>query len=110
MFVLDLDREVSASPYFVPHSLQRNLADGDSWVVSGTLGDGWYEGEIALETGFCSRITFADEWFAPSLLKDFLNRYGREEIHRALIRALDSSAFGAAGALSPPPRGYRTTV
>ncbi len=104
MFVLDLDREVSASPYFVPYHLQRNLADGDSWVVSGILGDGWYEGEIALETGCHSHITFADDWFAPKVLETFLNRYGREELHRALIRALESGDF------SPPAKGDRTAI
>jgi hypothetical protein len=57
-------------------------------VISGILGDGWYEGEVAVEVGDRQGVTFADEWFDRLALKDFFNRVDRDRICTALYQAL----------------------
>lgn len=88
MIVLQLEQEVAASPYFVAHHLQRGSAGVGSWVVSGTLGDGWYEGEVTVELGARSDVTFADEWFDPAALQEFFGRIDRDQICGALLQVL----------------------
>ncbi len=100
MIVLRLEQEVAASPYFVIHHQEPSSSGGPTWVVSGILGDGWYEGEVAVEIGARQGVTFADEWFDRPALNDFFNRIGRDEICAALYQALTStdtgSSFGGA--------------
>jgi len=88
MIVLHLEQEVAASPYFIVHHLQRRSEGPHGWVVSGTLGDGWYEGEVAVEIGSRQAVTFADDWFAPAVLAEFFQRVDREQLCSALYQAL----------------------
>ena len=88
MIVLQLEQEVAASPYFVIHHQEPSSSGESTWVVSGILGDGWYEGEVAVEVGACQGVTFADEWFDRLALNDFFNRVDREQVCAALYRAL----------------------
>lgn len=88
MIVLQLEQEVAASPYFVARHLQRGSGGAGSWVVSGTLGDGWYEGEVTVETGSRSEVTFADEWFDPAALQGFFDRIDRDQVCSALFQVL----------------------
>lgn len=88
MIVLHLEQEVAASPYFIVHHLQRRSEGARGWVVSGTLGDGWYEGEVAVEIGPRQAVTFADDWFAPAVLAEFFQRVDREQLCSALYQAL----------------------
>lgn len=88
MIVLSLEQEVAASPYFIVHHVQRRTEGTPGWVVSGTLGDGWYEGEVAVEVGSRQAVTFADDWIAPAVLAEFFQRVDREQVCDALYRAL----------------------
>lgn len=88
MIVLHLEQEVAASPYFIVHHLQRRAEGAPGWVVSGTLGDGWYEGEVAVEVGPRQAVTFADDWIAPVALAEFFARIDREQLCNALFQAL----------------------
>lgn len=91
MIVLCLEQEVAASPYFVIHHQEESFAGSGTRIVSGTLGDGWYEGEVAVEVGDRQGVTFADEWFDRNGLQAFFDRVGREQICAALFQALDST-------------------
>lgn len=91
MIVLCLDQEVAASPYFVIHHQEESISGTPTWVVSGILGDGWYEGEVAVEIGDRQGVTFADEWFDRAGLHAFFDRVGREQICTALYQALASA-------------------
>lgn len=91
MIVLCLEQEVAASPYFVIHHQEESSSEAATWVVSGTLGDGWYEGEVAVEIGAGQGVIFADEWFDPAGLRAFFDRVGRDQICRALYQALASA-------------------
>jgi hypothetical protein len=91
MIVLCLEQEVAASPYFVIHHQELSSAGGPTWVVSGILGDGWYEGEVAVEIGARQGVTFADEWFDRPALHAFFDRVGRDQICSALYQALASA-------------------
>lgn len=94
MIVLRLEQEVAASPYFIVHHLQRRAEGAPGWVVSGILGDGWYEGEVAVETGPRQAVTFADDWIAPTVLAEFFQRVDREQVCDALYRALAEVSGG----------------
>jgi hypothetical protein len=88
MIVLQLEQEVAASPYFVIHHQEPSPSGASTWVISGILGDGWYEGEVAVEVGARQGVTFADEWFDRLALNDFFNRVDRDRICAALYQAL----------------------
>ncbi len=89
MIVLCLEQEVAASPYFVVHHQEESFSGSGTRIVSGTLGDGWYEGEVAVEIGDQQGVTFADEWFDRNGLQAFFDRVGRDQICTALFQALD---------------------
>ncbi|APG27288.1 hypothetical protein A7E78_05195 [Syntrophotalea acetylenivorans] len=105
MIVLCLEQEVAASPYFVIHHQEESWSGAPTRVVSGILGDGWYEGEVAVEVGDRQGVTFADEWFDRAGLQAFFDRVGRDQVCAALYQALDSperkSPFG--GETEPKP-------
>lgn len=90
MIVLRLEQEVAASPYFVIHHQEESVFGAPTRVVSGILGDGWYEGEVAVEIGERQGVTFADEWFDRAGLQEFFDRVGRDQICSALYQALAS--------------------
>ncbi len=94
MIVLQLEQEVAASPYFIIHHQELSSLEASTWVISGILGDGWYEGEVAVEIGAHQGITFADEWFNRLALKDFFNRVDRDQICAALYQALACTDTG----------------
>lgn len=91
MIVLCLEQEVAASPYFDIHHQEESSSGASTWVVSGILGDGWYEGEVAVEIGDQQGVTFADEWFDRTGLHAFFDRVGRDQICNALYQALASA-------------------
>lgn len=107
MIVLQLEQEVAASPYFVIHHQELSSSEASTWVISGILGDGWYEGEVAVEVGPRQGVTFADEWFNRLALKDFFNRIDRDQICAALYQAL---AVTDTGGTSNRPAGAEQAV
>lgn len=92
MIVLHLDQELSASPYFDIHHVQRCDGKVSGWILSGTLGDGWYEGEVSVTVGARPSVAFADEWFDPAALGEFLARVDREQLCNALYHAVEDLA------------------
>jgi hypothetical protein len=92
MIVLKLDRETAGTVYFDIHHLHlRQERDQARYVASGTLGDGWYEGEIAVTLGDPWQVTFADEWLDWEALQEFFSRVAREEVCAALAATLDGA-------------------
>ncbi len=92
MIVLKLNRETAGTVYFDVHHLHlRQEKDQARYVASGTLGDGWYEGEVAVTLGAPWQVTFADEWLDREALEEFFNRVAREEVCAALAATLDGA-------------------
>ena len=56
--------------------------------VSGTIGDGCYEGEVVVEIGGNESVTFADAWLGGSGFSEFLDRCNVASIEEALIESL----------------------
>lgn len=92
MIVLKLDRETAGTVYFDIHHLHlRHEKDQARYVASGILGDGWYEGEVAVTLGDPWQVTFADEWLDREAMREFFSRVAREEVCAALAATLDGA-------------------
>lgn len=57
--------------YFDIHSAERL---GRCLCISGTVGDGSYEGEVLVELGNRESVTFADAWLRSDGYKEFIER------------------------------------
>jgi len=68
--------------YFDVYSAERQ---GRGLRISGTIGDGCYEGEVLVEVGRNDSVTFADAWLGGSGFAEFLSRCGAEAIEQALL-------------------------
>ncbi|MEZ4598836.1 MAG: hypothetical protein R2940_03485 [Syntrophotaleaceae bacterium] len=98
MIVLDVQQETTGAVYFDIHHLevQKNRKK-PCYLMAGTLGDGWYEGEVSVSFDDQMDVTFADEWLDRSSLEDFFRRVRREDICAALSGILQETI----GSLSP---------
>jgi hypothetical protein len=93
-------------------------------VVSAIVGDGWYEGEIAVHLGGEVSVVFADQYLDEQGIAAFFKRFDRERLERAICGAVSSLVFSYGGsrgrkkvlayrhegcvlALSPMPQGHR---
>ncbi len=66
-------------------SIHRVEEDGGSSVsLHGTIGDGYYEGEVLIEIGAQIVVTFADAWLDRAALEEFFHRVERSEVESAL--------------------------
>ncbi|MDO3379530.1 hypothetical protein [Geoalkalibacter halelectricus] len=82
------------SLYLDIHHVELNSGGGDlRMVVSAVLGDGWYEGEVAVEIGPRSGVTFADAYLDEQRMADFFTRVDRAELERALVDAVGTLVF-----------------
>ena len=61
--------------------------------VSGTLGDGHDEGEVLVEIGSMSEVTFVDEWLPGTKVPAFVAEVGRETVGAALVEAVAELLF-----------------
>ncbi len=109
MIVLGIPQETGGAVYFDIHHLQVSRQEEDPlYVASGTLGDGWYEGEISVTLGEELEVTFADEWLDQSSMREFFTRVGREEVCAALAETLGTVQFYVALSEGPqltnPPK------
>jgi hypothetical protein len=52
--------------------------------LHGTMGDGYYEGEVLIEVGAGIDVTFADAWLDRSALDEFFRRAVRTDVEAAL--------------------------
>ncbi len=89
------------------HHQELSSSEESTWVISGILGDGWYEGEVAVEVGARQGVTFADEWFDRLALNSFFNRIDRDQVCAALYQAL---AFNDTGRSSNAAEDTKQTV
>lgn len=71
--------------YFDIHSVERQ---GRGLRVSGTLGDGCYEGEVLVEVGRNDAVTFADAWLGGAEFDEFLTRCRRDILEQALLETV----------------------
>lgn len=69
--------------------------DGDriSLVVSAIIGDGWYEGELAVALGGETRVTFADQYLDERRIAPFFERFERESLEQAISVTVSSLIF-----------------
>lgn len=73
--------------YFDIHATERRQS---GLRVSGTVGDGGYEGEVLVETGRDAVVTFADAWLGGLGFREFLDRCDVDMLERALIESVQS--------------------
>jgi hypothetical protein len=117
MIILKLNQETTGTVYFDIHHLHLGQEkDQARYVASGTLGDSWYEGEVAVTLGDPCQVTFADEWLDREALHEFFGRVSREEVCAALAATLDGArlcisaddapaiSIGTASATATPER------
>lgn len=76
--------------YFDIHAAERH---GRNVSVSGTIGDGFYEGEVLVELGQKESVTFADAWLDRAGLTEFLARCAALPLHQALLNAVRDLAL-----------------
>jgi hypothetical protein len=85
MIVLDVQQETAGAVYFDIHHLQVQKSRKEPcYLIAGTLGDGWYEGEVSVTFDAEMEVTFVDEWMDRSSLAEFFGRVKREDICAAL--------------------------
>jgi hypothetical protein len=102
--------------YFDVHFAERR---GRGLSISGTIGDGCYEGEVLVEIGRSDSVTFADAWLGGSGFAEFISRCGVDVLERALLETLremplfhkrsgrphgNSPAYAGAMTCERPPR------
>lgn len=71
--------------YFDIYSTERQ---GRGMRIYGTLGDGCYEGEVLVEVGRNSSVTFADAWLGGSDYAEFITRCDTELLSQRLLDAM----------------------
>lgn len=56
--------------------------------VSGTIGDGCYEGEVLVELGRHDSVTFADAWLGGEGFHEFIDRCDSSAVEVALLESV----------------------
>jgi hypothetical protein len=56
--------------------------------VSAVIGDGCYEGEVLIECGEQTAVTYADAWLGGDGLDDFLQRCGKHWLREQLVASV----------------------
>ena len=85
MIYIGTTEDNGSAIYFDIHSVERQ---GRGVRVSGTLGDGCYEGEALVEIGYNEAVTFADAWLGGAEFVEFLSRCRVELLERELLEAV----------------------
>lgn len=68
--------------YFDIYSAVRK---GRGLRISGTIGDGCYEGEVLVEVGRNDSVTFADAWLGGPGFSEFMERCNSDVLEKALL-------------------------
>jgi len=71
--------------YFDIYAAERQ---GRGMHISGTIGDGCYEGEVLVEVGRSDCVTFADAWLGGSGFTEFMARCGPDVLEKALLASV----------------------
>lgn len=94
MVPIRIDSASTQSLYLDIHHVDFRAGDGPAHlVISAILGDGWYEGEVAVEIGNGFSLTFADQYLDEGRLARFFERVDRTELERAVIAAAGALVF-----------------
>ncbi len=93
MICLSVAENTHATIYLDVHHVEKNSRNPETFSVSGTLGDGPYEGEVLLEISDDVEVTFVDSWMDQKSLRRFFDRNGREMVCAALREAANSMVF-----------------
>ena len=67
---------------------ERRFRGRSFFAVSGVCGDGGWEGEVLIEVGAETAVTFVDDYLDPARLRDFFYRHERGRVETALCQAL----------------------
>jgi len=85
MIYLDTMETEAQGLYLDIHTVERR---GRGVVVSGTVGDGFYEGDVLIDMGAGCDVTFVDHWLGGNGFAPFLDRWGADALRRALLKAV----------------------
>lgn len=84
--------EDGSAVYFDIHTAER-IAEGVR--VSGTIGDGQYEGEVLVECGVVTDVTFADAWLGGEGYREFALRCDLDNLRRSLLEVVTELPMSA---------------
>jgi hypothetical protein len=87
MVYIGTTAEDGSAVYFDVRSIERCT---DGIRVTGTIGDGQYEGEVLVELGSSSEVTFVDAWLGGLGYREFITRFDREVLQQDLLDSLRS--------------------
>ena len=94
MICLTVEHATGSPLYFDIHHVARQCrGEDESYLVSGTLGDGLYEGEVLVEKGDIECVTFADDFLAPGMVAELFARIDRQEVVDRLSEAVREMTF-----------------
>ncbi len=75
--------------YFDIQSIEERRYRGRHFfAVHGVCGDGRSEGEVLVEVGAETTVTFVDDYLAPLRLREFFQRHDRGRVTAALCQAM----------------------
>lgn len=82
MVYIETVADNGSAVYFDIHATER-FAEGVR--ISGTIGDGQYEGEVLVECGEIADVTFADAWLGGEGYREFMARCDLDSLRQALL-------------------------
>lgn len=85
MIYIGTTEDDSSAIYFDIHAAEQQ---GRGVRISGTVGDGSYEGEVLVEVGRNDSVTFADAWLGGAGFQEFLARCGARQLEQSLLEAV----------------------
>jgi len=85
MIYIGTTEDCSSAIYFDIHAAEQQ---GRGVRLSGTIGDGRYEGEALVELGRTESVTFADAWLGGAGFAEFLERCGGCQLEESLLDAV----------------------
>lgn len=90
MIYIGTTEDNGSAIYFDIHAAE---LQGRGMRISGTIGDGCYEGEVLVEVGRSDSVTFADAWLGGSGFSEFLGRCSVDALERALLDSVREMPF-----------------
>ena len=85
MIYIGTTEDNGSAIYFDIYAAERQ---GRGMRISGTIGDGCYEGEVLVEVGRNDSVTFADAWLGGSGFSEFIDRCGSDVLEGALLESV----------------------
>lgn len=82
MIYIGTTEDNGSAIYFDIYAAERQ---GRGLRISGTVGDGCYEGEVLVEVGRNDSVTFADAWLGGTGFKEFITRCRSDVLEMALL-------------------------